>query len=240
MQAVMTSSVPGFRRTTSESLRQRYIPPFPEDQVQNSTIREGSSRPIATYQGASQLVTSRSTQLDEPKCVCRCYQWMYRVIQVIPENVFGRVMISARSLPIVSRSCNHPSCKCSMTPSIHIQYHLPIWLATKMAIHAAIGSPPYTPESVIPVPRLVKSDSIGFNAVKDENVDILRSAMASRECTPYYVDEKGRSLIEVLIRTHDHLAYTYVRILTRNIELFANESGRIEDVGKIIWLQWSF
>lgn len=62
------------------------------------------------------------------------------------------------------------------------------------------SSPPYAPEFVLRVPRVIDSlNDIAFKAVLERNLDLLKSVITNGDCTPYDIDTLGRTLLAVRI-----------------------------------------
>ena len=53
------------------------------------------------------------------------------------------------------------------------------------------------PELLFKVGRVVSWDNDGRRAIKLGDLDLFKRAMANGSCTPYDIDEKGKSLLEV-------------------------------------------
>ena len=53
------------------------------------------------------------------------------------------------------------------------------------------------PELLFKVGRVVSWDNDGLQAIRYRDLDLFKQALANGSCTPYDIDEKGESLLEV-------------------------------------------
>ena len=62
------------------------------------------------------------------------------------------------------------------------------------------SSPPYAPEFVLRVPRVIDHENNNaFEAAKRGDLGLLKSAITNGDCTPYDIDIFGRTLLAVRI-----------------------------------------
>ena len=136
-------------------------------------------------------------------CPCECHNTLFSWMSGPLAPIFGRARFQSTGplVPSWIRASRHiRSCKASAVSHTQIIYFLPAWFAMKAIYIRYTSSPSHSPEWLIKIPRLVnKRNSRAFQSMIIGDFPGFKSAIASGECTPYDVDEDGRSLISVSV-----------------------------------------
>lgn len=148
--------------------------------------------------------TIQSENVCHYKCRCTCHSTRWK-------RLSGRLPRLLGCGYIMTNDCNILSCQRSFAPQTKIEYFLPTWLATRVFSLSFTSSPSHSPELLVRFPRLIERDE-GFQAIREGNIGLLKSAMTSGDCTPFDINERGESLLDVskimqnlLITNLDHI-----------------------------------
>ena len=133
-------------------------------------------------------------------CQCKCHDTYFSSSPGPLARFFGRIWVERKGSSWVEPSQHIPSCKASAVSQTRVIYFVPTWFAMKVYVIRYTSSPLHAPEWLIKVPRFVEQiQNSGYEAIFDGDLPMFRSSIATGECTPYDVDEEGRSMLRVII-----------------------------------------
>ena len=170
------------------------------DETHDSIIQMDRSIAYARSRDQLQLQRTYTVSRCSLDCPCECHNSYFSWASGPLTRIFGRARFESTG-PSWIRSAGHiRSCKASAVFRMQIIYFIPRWFAMKAIYIRYTSSPLHCPEWLIRVPRLVDSNnSPAFRSISGEDLPAFKLAMASGECTPYDINEQGRSLLRVSV-----------------------------------------
>ena len=129
-------------------------------------------------------------------CRCKCHR---RKTLAIPglSRKFGHGYVETFGVSLLGSRCDNQSCKARFAPRININYILPSWIAMRMILIRYNASSPSGPEFLFKIARVVSWNNDGLRAIENDDLDLLKSAVANGSFTPYDIDQYGDSLLGV-------------------------------------------
>ncbi|KAF6219454.1 hypothetical protein HO133_003920 [Letharia lupina] len=172
--------------------------PRPKVPVTEKTTTLDLSQPKSHLDPQNDLYIRRvrTISLCNKYCVCKCH--LRR--QLGPSGIFSKLIgsgyIETAGPSIFGTQCDIELCRARAAPRVSVQYRLPQWLISRMIFMWFTSSPPYAPEFVLRVPRVIDFWSTNaFQAVGTGDLGLLKSAITNGDCTPYDIDTSGRTLL---------------------------------------------
>ena len=130
-------------------------------------------------------------------CKCNCHR-SWRVYSPWKlRKLFGNSMIECAELPFFKPACSLRSCKGKRSTFIDIMFFLPTMIAARMISLWLTSSPLYGPELLLRVPRVVRTDTLAYNAICLGDLDTVKRSVFAGDYKPWDVDPTGQSLILV-------------------------------------------
>ena len=130
-------------------------------------------------------------------CTCNCHSpWRFYTPWKL-RRLFGHGRIEGVGLPFFKGACSLPSCKGKGATSVNINYFLPTMMAARMISLWFTSSPLHAPQLLLRVPRVVRTDTAAYKAIRVGDLDAVKRCISAGDCKPWDVSDWGRSLIDV-------------------------------------------
>ena len=127
-------------------------------------------------------------------CACKCHRFRQIGPPRILANAFGYGYVKIAGSFFSKTQCDTVLCNALAAPRVSVQYRLPQWLTSRMIVMWLTSCPPYSPELLLRVPRVVDERNAAFGAA---DVQSLKLAITRGDCTPDDVNEYGMTLLTV-------------------------------------------
>ena len=122
-------------------------------------------------------------------CTCCCHHHSTWKSPQRLRSFLGLLFTGYTGLPLLSSKCDNQNCLEKSGPAIYIKYYFPAWFtAHAFEMFAQIAKPDGLTQS-LRVSQIVWGESKIFRFCRDGDVEGLKLLLASRESSPYVVDE---------------------------------------------------
>ena len=166
----------------------------------NSITQIGRSNACKIKGSHLQLQGTHTVSRCHLNCLCRCHKTSFSWISGPLAPILGRARLERTDPSWTQHSPHIRSCKASGVSYMQIIYFLPTWFAMKAIYIRYTSSPLHGPEWLLRIPRLVDSNkSRAFRSIRRGDLPGFKLAIASGECTPDDIDERGISLLRVSV-----------------------------------------
>ena len=189
LQSALTGSLGQFRQTTLDSGSK--VDAMPAHNLQSSLLQSRKSTYFGGPLGGFQVQRHQTLSICPKNCRCKCHRMRKLVLPGLL-GIFGRGYAEIFGTSLLGSRCDDHSCRTPSAPYVRIVYTLPRWVAMRMIYLRYSVSFVSGPEFLLRVARVIRNNSVGI-AVIFGDLDRLKRAIASGDCTPYDVIGDERS-----------------------------------------------
>lgn len=144
----------------------------------------------------SVLISDRVPCRNWCPCVCHHKRKAKAAIPAIMENVFGKMFVGYRGLPVLGPPCDFRGCKDKQGPAVTMEYWFPWWMVSKYIRMNFKYLPSTGPQLQLSTTRRVPDTAQSISFAMQGNIDGLKYLFASGVASPRDVsDSRGFSLM---------------------------------------------
>ena len=188
LQSALTGLLGQFRQTTLESGSE--VDTSQAQNLESSLYQSRKSRYFGGPLGEFQVHRHQTLNICPRNCRCKCHHLRTLTIPSL-NGIFGRGYAEIFGTSLLGNRCDDHSCRAPTAPYVRIIYILPRWLAMRFIFLKYSASFSSGIDYNLKVARMVRLGNTGFDAVYDGDLDRLKGAIASGECSLYDVQERG-------------------------------------------------
>ena len=188
LQSALTGLLGHFRQTTLESGSENNAVSAQnlEKSLVQCTKPRQFGRPLSEFRAHRHQILN----ICPNTCRCKCHR-VHDLSLAGLLGIFGRSYAEIFGTSLVGSRCDNHSCRAPSAPRVRIIYILPRWVTMRIIFLKYSASFSNGIDYNLKVARVGRPGNDGFAAVLKDDLDRLKGAIASGECTPYDVQKTG-------------------------------------------------
>lgn len=164
---------------------------------ESATMTPVVARPRMRARSEYQVQSLQIPSVCPTACTCGCHKtWRIYTPRSL-RKLFGYSKIEGAEVPFFKGACSLQSCKGKRATFVNINFFLPTTIAARMIDLWFTSSPLYGPELLLRVPRVVRTDTPAYDAIRHWDMDAVKRSISAGDFKPWDLDFTGRSLISV-------------------------------------------
>jgi hypothetical protein len=131
-------------------------------------------------------------------CCCACHKRLQLQTPRILDHLIGTLFMGYSGLPMITPSCDQPSCRQRSIPSTQMTYYFPRWFLLRAVSLAIMLLPNNGPVVSLRLQRTVSGSSKIFDYANVGDIDGMKRLFSSGQASPHDVRfDSGTSALQV-------------------------------------------